>query len=95
MPGKANPMTDADLSHLDCEAKLYHLDPPLHSTVWGEQDVEYVIVYSTFFPVTGHVTYVLASDENGHLMSPLELEGSNDVSPDHAEALRRAGYEVA
>lgn len=91
--GKARPL-DVDLSNLHSEARLYHLDPPLHSTIWGEQDVEYVVLYSTFYPITGEITYVLSSDETGRIVSPLDLEGSYEGGRDLAEALRRAGYEV-
>ncbi|MFC4245036.1 hypothetical protein ACFOYW_16840 [Gryllotalpicola reticulitermitis] len=92
--GTARPV-DTDLADLHSEAKLYRLDPPLHSTIWGERDVEYVVVYAVFVPVVGLGTYVMAADETGRIVSELELEGSYEGAGDHAEALRRAGYEVA
>jgi hypothetical protein len=69
------------------DARLYRLDPP---TTTGK----YVIVSATAAPFSGPETYIFAAREDGECEDYGELDGSYRGGLDHAEALRRAGYEL-
>lgn len=69
------------------QQRVYQLDPPLSGH-------EYVVVSAAIVPLSGPETYIFPSDAAGTVTAWGELDGSYRGGLDHAEAMRRAGYEI-
>jgi hypothetical protein len=67
----------------------YRLDPPLDGK-------EYVVVsaLNVAFDHKAAETFIFPANKTGDITGWLEMEGSFRGAADHAEALRRAGYEI-
>lgn len=85
------------------DMRLYRVDPAIEfrriiflSEDYDESDdmTQYVVVSGTTLPNAGIGTYILPADKDGRVLSWCGLPGSYRGGFDHAEALRRAGYEV-
>ena len=77
------------------DARLYRLEPPLRDERSHEHSIyEYVVVSAVTVAYSGPETYVFGVNEQGEVLNRIEQEGSYRGGLDHAEALRRAGYEV-
>jgi len=80
------------------DAALYKVEPPLDG---NEHVVVSAVDLALRFPTYGDPrpmqieTYIFPADEHGEVLDYGELSGSMKGTLDHAEALRRAGYEVA
>ena len=68
------------------DARLYVLDEPLDGN-------RHVVVSAAVVPYSGPETYIFAGTEDGEVGGWMELDGSYRGGLDHAEALRRAGYD--
>ena len=74
------------LARFSGHAALYRLEPPLDGN-------ELVAVSAT--SRFGCETYIFPANDRGEVTDWGELDGSYRGGLDHAEALRRAGYEIA
>ncbi len=90
-----------DLNHPVADQKLYRLDPPLRvdRVFNGARWVEYILVSAAVVPehlstFNGPEVLIFVANYNGSILSKVDLPGSYRGGLDHAEALRRAGYEV-
>jgi len=89
------------LSGFAGDASLYRVEPHVK---WAKEydatcnpvyaDTEYVIVSTVTVEYTGPETYIFLASEEGKVTFWGELRCSYRGGLDHAEALRRAGYEV-
>jgi len=94
----------AKLPSARTDARVYELSESMTWHRWdGDKEKEelatHVVVSAAVVPFGGPETYIFPAgkDEGGdwQIADWLELEGSFRGGLDHAEALRRAGYEVA
>jgi hypothetical protein len=69
------------------DAALYRLDEP-------HEGADHVIVSATVAMLSGPETYIFPASAEGEVTDWGELEGSFRGGLDHAEALRRAGYQL-
>lgn len=76
------------LSRVGADQRHYQLDA-------GGPLPAYVVVSAVSVPFDGPETYIFTANSEGAITSYMELEGSFKGGLDHAEALRRAGYEVS
>lgn len=78
------------------DGRVYRVDPPMSSGWGGEEVGPYEHVWVSAVTAYGEPeTWIFGCDESGDVLDWGELPGSLRGSLDHAEALRRAGYEVA
>lgn len=75
------------------DARHYKLSEPIKD--YDGNQHSNVIVSAVVAPYTGPETYIFPATEAGVPVNHGELDGSFRGGLDHAEALRRAGYEVA
>lgn len=91
-------LVKANLRHFTGRAALYRLDPPLATKDYDDEPTgeahEYVVVSATVTPYSGPETYIFPADAEGKVTNWGELDGSFRGDLDHAEALRRAGYDI-
>ncbi len=89
------------IDHVRGDTRHYRLDPPMQYTDYdyssGDEvevtrTAEYVIVSGVVVLLSGPETYIFPADEDD-ITDWGELDGSFRGYVDHAEALRRAGYE--
>ena len=76
------------------DGRVYRVEPPIESQ---GQEHDYVWV-SAIHDQYAHETYILPCDADGEVIDGAwgaDLDGSYRGGTDHAEALRRGGYEVA
>lgn len=82
------------------DARLYQVTPPIKYTNYndaGEEETHetsHVVVSGANVPITGPETYIFPSNEEGEIISWMELSGSFRGPINHAKALRCAGYET-
>lgn len=82
------------------DARLYKLSEPIPygDCLWDdeaeEQKTEFVVVSANTVMYSGPETYIFPTNEDGEVLSWLELSGSFRGGLDHAKALKGAGYEV-
>jgi hypothetical protein len=76
------------------DGRVYRVDPPMGDPEMGIEPSDCVWVSAVTVPHTGPETYIFTSTEDGEVLDWAELPGSYRGGLDHAEALRRAGYEV-
>lgn len=87
-----------DLEGFTGNAKLFKVDPPMeYNKPWDDEDppankTEFVVVSAANVMMSGPETYIFPSDENGHVISWGELDGSYRGGLSHSEALSGAGY---
>lgn len=75
-------------------AALYELSEPLKPYAIDETDAEYnYVAVSAVLAWCGLETYIFGADENGNVLSWLELPGSSRGVYCHKTALENAGYE--
>lgn len=76
-------------------AALYRLSKPLGGYSDDEKTFEFVVASASRIPyVGGTETYLFGADADGNVVDWCELPGSVKNTLDHADALRRAGYEI-
>ena len=88
-------------SPVGADQRLYRLTPPMRAKRWSDEAEEYVdvhyehvVVSAVFSLFSGPETYVFGASADGEIVNLMEQDGSFEGGLDHAEALRRAGYEV-
>ena len=81
-------------------AALYKLDGETQYDWDDERDIapttQYVVVSAipAFGALGGEETFIFPADQDGNILSFLELPGSFQGGQDHARALRGLGYEI-
>lgn len=76
------------------DQKLYFLSVPVsYGSPSALRTTNYVVV-SAVNHKYAHETYIFPADENGNILSFVELPGSYMGGTQHDKALRRAGFEV-
>ena len=89
-----------NLTGFQGDARLYQVAPPIKYTDYndaGEEEAHetsHVVVSGANVPFTGPETYIFPSNEEGEIISWMELSGSFRGPINHAKALRCAGYET-
>lgn len=74
------------------DAKIYELSEPVS---YGDDALtSHVVVSAVNVFGLGDETYIFPCDENGEVLSWLELEGSRKGTLDHEYVLNNQGYEV-
>lgn len=82
-------------------ARMYSLDVPVKYKTWQDDaerefETKFVVVSAIHDPITGiPETYIFPVNVVGVVLDWGELDGSYRDGLDHAEALKRAGYEIS
>lgn len=78
---------------------LYELSEPITfdydwDTEMDTKNTNYVVVSTADVLYSGPETYIFPVNQDGEVLSWLEIKGSFRGALDHAQALQNAGYEV-
>lgn len=77
-----------DIDGFTGTAKLWRVDPPVK---FGDEKSRYVITSATVAMFSGPETYIFPANEDGEILSWLELDGSYRGGLDHDRAIRALG----